>query len=365
MKVLIKADLTPHTASGYDGLGIALALRQAGADVHLDPRTVQAPLPPDVAELLTKRASTAYDLLISHGTPTQLPALTAAERRSAALAVAWTCWHTTSLDHLKGRSALRRNLSEYDLVVGYDALSTSALQPYVTSSSATVQGGFWPRLWPAVDRDFFAPNLKIGLVAEDPLTAIDAYIELRRDNPDLPISLTVNTPTPIAATGLPGLHVFTEDWDDETLHRFFASQHVLLALGPGSTPALQFLSTGAPVIATNWGGHQQWLSPAIGYPLHYELYPDSTGHPDSLTAVAAKEHLKALMLHAAAHRDELRRKGELAADLVPQMCGWDKVIDRLTEKIAAVPGDRGGHVITRYRAAKARIEESRQAVSFL
>lgn len=374
MKCLIRAPLNVHSGYGGDGVGIALALLQAGVDVYLDPTMVQTPLPPDVAELLTKRLEPPFDLLIHHVDPGQL-GLSSGERLSAAITVAWSMWELSTLDNLKGRSRLRRKLKDYDLVVGYDAVSTGALAPYVSTSAATVQGGYWPRLWPAVRRDFNAETLRFCMVGalgprKDPFVAIEAFSELKDEHPELNIELSLKTVSPGLHSKMqdwvPGLRIHYETWPQETLREFYSSQHVLISTSRGegkNLPALEFLSTGGTVIATNWGGHTQWLSPTIGYPLSFSLSPVSPKTPECLWAKADKDHLKQLMLHAYTHRDELARKGDTAARLIPQMCAWPTAIDRLMTRVGEL-SERGERVRQRFTTVQDATRHD-QAVSVL
>lgn len=369
MKILIKAPLCPHSGYGQDGIGLALAFRQAGADVYLDPTVVQTPLPSEVAELLTKRLEPPFDVLLHHVDPAQL-GLSEGERRSASVTVAHTMWEFSTLDNCRGRSKLRKELRGYDVVVGYDQVSTQALEPYVSNNLATVQGGYWPQMWPQMQRNFHTPTLKFCMVGalggrKDPFVAIDAFRELREEQPELDIALDIKTVSPGLHSKMqdwiPGLRIFYDVWPQETLRDFYAAHHVLLSTSRGegkNMPALEFLSTGGTVIATNWGGHTSWLSPAIGYPLSYTLGPVAKSEPGCLWAKADKNHLKELMVHAYHHRDELARKGDTAARLIPEMCSWSRVVRRLMEIVGQV-GGRGEHALHAYRAASARVEETR------
>lgn len=375
MKILISGPINPHSGYGNDGIGLAMAFRQAGCDVYLDPMHVQTPLPQDVADLFTKRLQPPFDLYLRHTDPGQLE-LSPAARRSAAFAVGWSMWEMSTLANMTGRSKLRRQLKGYDLVVGYDQVSTGALAPYVTGQSATVQGGYWPRSWPERPRNWRAPILNFCMVGalgprKDPFVAIDAFRELREEHPELPIALNIKTVTPglhsAMEHAIPGLKIYYEVWPEDVLRDFYYNQHVLLAPSRGegkNMPALEMLSTGGTVIATNWGGHTQWLSPTIGYQLNYTLEPIRRDLPNCLWAKASKDHLKQLMLHAATHREELARKGEMAAQIIPQMCSWPKVIDRLMDRVAEV-SETGERVVHKYRVAKARIDDARNQAMVL
>lgn len=356
--------MNPHSGYGNDGIGLALAFRQAGADVYLDPPVVQAPLPPDVAELLTKRLEPPFDLLVHHVDPSSL-GLSAGERRSGSVTLAHTMWEMSTLDNCRGRSRLKNLLKAYDLVVGYDSVSTGALEPYVSTNAATVQGGFWPRLWPQARRDFSAGPLKFCMVGalgprKDPFVAIDAFRELRAEKPELDIELSVKTVTPGLHSKMqdwiPGLKIFYETWSQEVLRSFYASQHVMISTSRGegkNMPALEFMSTGGPVIATNVGGHTQWLSSMVGYPLNFTLGPVDPGVPNCLWAKADKDHLKQLMEHCYRHRDELAVKGDTAASLIPEMCSWPRVIERLMTRVGECD-DRGGRVLQKFHALRQR-----------
>lgn len=373
MKVLLKAPVNPHSGYGQDGIGIALALRRAGCDVYLDPLYVQAPLPMDIAELFTKRLRPPFDLYIHHVDPGQL-GMSDGARVNAAITVGWTMWEYTSLDNCHGKSKLRKAFKPYDVVVGYDGVSTQALEPYVSTNSATVQGGYWPESWPHYPhRNWHEPTLRFCMVGalgprKDPFVAIDAFRELREEHPEMDIELSVKTVSPGLHSKMqdwiPGLRIFYEVWDEQTMRDFYAQHHVLIAPSRGegkNMPALEMLSTGGTVMATNWGGHTQWLSPALGYGINYALEPLTKSQPDCLWAKADKDHLKQLMLHAYHHRDELARKGDTGANLIPAMCSWPKAVDRLMDVVGAL-NEKGERVLHRYRQAKARVDEQRSVL---
>jgi hypothetical protein len=103
-------------------------------------------------------------------------------------------------------------------------------------------------------------------------------------------------------------------------------------------PALEFQAMGGAVIATDWGGHKGWLSNEYAYPLDYKLMPLDNNSQVS-NARADKDHMKALMLHTFRNRAEVKRKADLAAEIIPHMMSWDTKINELYHKIAKlVPG---------------------------
>jgi glycosyltransferase involved in cell wall biosynthesis len=345
MKVLLNVPLSPFSGYGNDGIGLVRAFLRWGADVYLQPSVVQAPLPPDVAELLTKPLEAPFDLFINHHDPAALIS-SEEQKRSASVTVAWTMWEYSNFGNLPGRSNLKKNLKYFDALVGYDPVSSDCLREYAykNQSVLTVQGGFWPEDWPeSHERDWYSDRFGFCMVGQlhmrkDPFVAIEAFNELKQD-PNIEFEgaeLHLKTNLPGLSSRMeevvPKLRVHYAVWQNELLYKFYESQHVLLAPSRGegkNMPALEMQATGGTVIATNWGGHTQWLNKDYNYPLDYTLAPVDPEFPTTLNARADVEHLKELMLHAYQNRDEARRKGELAAQVVPKLASWDTVIERL------------------------------------
>ena len=163
-------------------------------------------------------------------------------------------------------------------------------------------------------------------------------------------------------TNIPGLHPMMEQWcpklrihytswPQEVLKKFYAAQHVLLAPSRGegkNVPAMEMMTTGGTVIATNFGGHTQWLNRDYAYPLDYEL-SKVNGIDGCLWASAKKEHLKELMWHTYTHREEVREKAHRASQAIPEMCSWDSVVERLM-LLLSKRGDKGAKVYSAYRS---------------
>lgn len=348
MKILVKTPISPYSGYGNDGIGMLTALIRAGFDVYIDPAHVSPPLPEPVCNLLTKRLKAPFDLFIQHQDPGLLDA-TDEIRRSSGLTVGWTMWEYTTLDNLRGRSSLRKRTKNFDLLLGYDPVTVEALRPYATNALESLQGGYSPGQWTYQSRDWNSSRFGFCMLGQlhqrkDPFVAIMAFKELKDEYPEefegAELHLKTNTPGLHSAMQqwVPKLRVHYDTWPEELMRDFYGSQHCLLAPSRGegkNIPALEFLSTGGTVIATNWGGHTQWLSGQIGYPLDYILAPLGPGTPKCLNARASKDHLKSLMLHVYRNRDEARRKGEIASQLIPQMCSWDAVVTRLMDKIGA------------------------------
>lgn len=345
MKVLLSVPLSKFSGYGNDGIGLARAFVRWGADVYLQPSVVQAPLPEDVALLLTKPLEAPFDLYIDHHDPAALHS-TPEQKAASSVSVAWTMWEYSNFGNLPGRTKLRKRLKYFDALVGYDDVSSDCLREYAHKhqSVLTVQGGFWPEDWPkSEERDWFSDRFGFCMVGQlhmrkDPFVAIQAFNELKQD-PDIEfegaeLHLKTNIPGLHRAMEqvIPKLRIHYAVWQNDLLYKFYEAQHVLLAPSRGegkNMPALEMQSTGGTVIATNWGGHTQWLNPDYNYPLNYTLAPVDPSVPGTFNARADVEHMKELMLHTYQNRAEAKQKGDLAARIIPSLSSWDAVVERL------------------------------------
>lgn len=345
MKVLLTIPLSPFSGYGNDGIGLARAFMRWGADVYLQPSVVQSPLPADVAQLLTKKLEAPFDLIINHHDPAALVA-TEDQKRATDVLVGWTMWEYSNFGNLPGRSKLRKRLKDFDALIGYDPVSSDCLREYAHKNQAvlTVQGGYWPDDYPVAEgRDWNSDRFGFCMVGQlherkDPFVAIQAFQELKNDpdvefeGAELHLKSNILSIHPAIEKTIPKLRVHYAVWDEATLKKFYEAQHVLLAPSRGegkNMPALEMQSTGGTVIATNWGGHTQWLNPDYNYPLDYTLAPVDADSPNTFNARASVEHMKELMLHCYQNREEVRRKGELASQIIPKLSSWDSVIERL------------------------------------
>lgn len=355
MKVLLKIPLSTYSGYGNDGIGMTQAFIRSGADVYLQPTGVEAPLPADVAALLTKELRAPFDLFINHVDPGLLecrPEISA----NVGLTVAWSMWEYTNLKNLAkpARKTLRKRMKHFDAFVGYSDLD-NAMADYYDGPILTQQGGFDPAGWEPIARDWHEDNFyffMIGVLSErkDPFRAIRAFAELQREHEDFRqhARLSLKTTAPGLHSKMeeayPGLRIYYDIWPVETVKAFYRDQHVLLAPSRGegkNMPALEFMSTGGAVIATDFAGHKQWLSSQYAYPLNYALEPVDTDHPETFNARADVDHLKELMLHTFRNRDEARQKGELASKVIPMTHSWDTVIRRLIEQLREKVPEKG------------------------
>jgi glycosyltransferase involved in cell wall biosynthesis len=360
LKIMLHLPLSPYSGYGKDGIGLARALVEAGVDVYLSPTEVQAPLPEDIAILLTKPTQAPFDVIITHVDPMRTKA-TEELRGSTDMLIGWTMWEWSSLANAKGRSKFKENYRDFDALLAYDEVTKGALAEYYKGPIHVLQGGFDPTGWEPVERDFFEDDfyfIQIGVLSprKNPVASITAFQRAREQDEQFRkharLSMKTNAP------GLhskwqdlfvdeedgeekPKLRIFYDVWPEETVKKFYESGHVLLAPSRGegkNLPALEFMSTGGPVIATDWGGHKQWLSDEYAYAIDYTLQPFDYQQPKALCAEVDVDHMASLMLHAFHNRAEIRQKGETAARIIPKNFSWDAVVERLFYTIAKLPG---------------------------
>lgn len=376
MKILLHIPLSTYSGYGNDGIGLTQALLRAGVDVYLMPNAVQAPLPREVAELLTKPLQAPFDMIISHVDPMALEA-TESLRTGTEMLVGWTMWEYSNLRNAPRRSSMRRRWKNFDALVGYDEVTRDGLAEHYKGPIIVQQGGFNPQDWQPVERDWDDPRFffcQIGVLTErkDPFVSIAAFRDAREEDPEFAefARLSLKTSVPGLHSKMedvfPGLRIFYDAWPQATVRDFYQANHVLLAPSRGegkNMPALEFMSTGGTVIATNWGGHTQWLHPDYAYPLDYSLAPVSPEFPGTLNARASVEHLKQTMLHCFHNRHEVRAKGQIASAVIPSMCSWDAVVVRLFDKIREL-GSKGERLHEAFVSAQAEAAEQQTGWDF-
>lgn len=373
MKISLRVPLSPYLGYGNDGIGIASELIDYGADVYIAPgHFVEAPLPPQVATLFMKEKAQKYDLSLHHLDPDSF-------RNplgwidTAGFKVGWTMWEFSNFKNAAGYSTMRERLKDYDLFLAYDSVTAECLREVYDGPIRVLQGGFSPDAYPLVERDWFDPDhfrfCMNGQLHDrkDPFVAIQAFQELKNEKGDEFAGAELHLKNSLAGafpaaevmneTYAPlKIRLYNEIWDKETLDVFYSQMHCLLAPSRGegkNLPALEFQSTGGVVIATNWGGHTQWLRPSFSYPLDYVLRPVDVDNLETQNARASVEHLKELMWHVYTNRAEAKQKGELASQVVSSQNSWEAVIRRMFDII----GEHDPRI--KHLAAAARIGADR------
>jgi glycosyltransferase involved in cell wall biosynthesis len=208
-----------------------------------------------------------------------------------------------------------------------------------------LQGGFWSDDWPYQEREWDGTFrfVMVGQLHErkDPFAAIEAFAHLKRVHGDafdaeLHLKTTTGGLAPAMEDAYEGLKIHYRYWEQSRLLDLYRRCHVLLAPSRGegkNVPALEMQATGGAVIATDFGGHRNWLSKEYAYPLQYELEDAGNG----LAARADRQHLADLMWHTYTHRNEVREKGRVASRTVRAMYDWIPVSRKLLDVVMAIP----------------------------
>lgn len=372
MKVLLSCPVNSQTGYGTDGIELAQAFMSWGADVYLHASGVHPPLPADVAALLTKPIPEHVDLLISHRCPQELALSpeSAGLYSAATVALAWSMWEWDSLanvDEINGANCehafrvtdnLARALTSFDAVLAYDEVSKQALAPYHARVDI-LQGGVTPlapmaRDWAASPFRF----LMLGALSnrKNPFAAVTAFKKLRDAGELADAQLVLKTTYPGLHPSMeqwcPGLKIIGDVWPVAQIHELYRQSHVLLAPSWGegkNRPAIEFATSGGAVAATCLGGHAQWMGSDWSWALRYGLVETS---PGARAAVVDPDHLAETMLALYTDRSETARRAATAARVLPGMVSWEKVLERLQEKLRTVAGGRGEEVSTLMRACR-------------
>lgn len=387
-RIYLRIPLSPFSGYGADGIGIAKTLIESGAEVMVEPTIVQYPIPEVVNSHINREVKGPFDVSIVHVDPMILKA-SAELKENSTVVIGWTMWEYSNLSNLASAlpagapsldEYMRENLQHFDVLVAYDQNTKDSLAPYFDGPIVVVQGGFDPTMWPElVARDWSSKEFRfcqIGVLSErkDPFRSVEAFGLAKSMDPEFNrwarLSLKTTAPglhskmeemfgewdeelgrrverDPETGEAYQSLRIFYDMWPTDLVLKFYLANHVLVAPSRGegkNMPALEFMSTGGTVIATNWAGHTQWLSTDYAYPLDYTLEPSEPGS-EAYNARASVQHLAELMLHTFHNREEVRHKGEVAAQTIPVMCSWPRVMERLFLRVGEAAGEGGQRML--------------------
>lgn len=133
---------------------------------------------------------------------------------------------------------------------------------------------------------------------------------------------------PLAAC--PALAIMREYVADEAMPRLYAAADafVLPTRGEGfGRPQMEAMACGLPTLATNWGGHLDFMRPENAYLIQCQA-PVPVAPPNDIPVFDGQQwaepdvdHLRALMRHVFTHRAEAAARGALARQTIVQ--GFD------------------------------------------
>lgn len=387
LKVLVKSPFSGYSGYGNDGFGLLRALDRWGCDVYPQPMWVDVPIPKDLLHLFGKVLMPPFDITINHWDPEHLH-ITREARQCCRVAVAWTMWEFSpppegALKPCKrhqaenlvmgepgcpdckppvmsgftgfkaGQGTMFSRLRWFDMVLGYDEVTLAAVEPYRPRkvAASVLQGGYDSGDWKYYERDWGSDNFGFCMHGQlgsrkQPWVTVEAFSKLKYEKPEefagARLSLHTNTPGHLfPELNVPWeplrMRVYCDSFDRPTLQQFYEAHHVLLAPSRGegkNLPALEFMTTGGAVAATNYGGHTQWLGGDWAYPLAYTLQATYGNKPwAAQDARVSVEHLAEVIWHIYTHRSEARRKAELARDYIIKTCDWQVVIENLFRRV--------------------------------
>lgn len=340
--VLLKTPLTANTGYGNDGFSLSRAFYQAGLDIRLAPTAVGPPLPMGVAQLLVKPLDIQFDFFVHHVDPANL-GLSPSEKRMQAKKIAWSMWEFTTLSP-EIQETFTKQLEGYDLLFAYDEISYQAFLPHCEEAGVPIkilQGGYWAEDWQYDHRlrDWDGP-FRFCMVGQlhqrkNPHAAVRAFEEVHAEFPDTELHLknSLQTLHPAMEDRYPGLKIHYTMWSHEELKSFYGQCHTYVAPSWGegkNLPALEALTMGIPAIYSDFGGHRQWGSSDVGWPVPGKIEE----HVPGMGSMRVDhDSLVAAMREAVQNRSATKHKGELASRIIPSMCDWNVVVRRFLDKV--------------------------------
>jgi glycosyltransferase involved in cell wall biosynthesis len=184
----------------------------------------------------------------------------------------------------------------------------------------------------------------IGMLAgrKDPFATLAAWEMAQQMDPEFDAELILKTGTtglhPKIAERYRNVQVIAELWPRHMVKRFYADVDCLVSTSRGegnNKPAMEFMATGGAVMATDWGGHRNWLHDSSGYPLPGALEPIGPGSPISDFRVDVEATARTF-LHVWRNQREAHEKGVQAAARIRADLSWEKVCDRFMRRSVEV-----------------------------
>ncbi|AMM44291.1 glycosyltransferase [Arthrobacter phage Kitkat] len=360
MKMILNASFDTYTGYGNDAVDMAVQFERMGIDVVPWPDHISPGLPKAFTDLLTKDPKKDYDLTVKFAPPFDIrPEEFAHLGRTA---VGWSMWERTPLlradmfDHgwenpydrpqwwskpegWESTPKLEKDWLDLMVVTCHDNVEAfQHLDPAM--EYAVCPNGIDTNRFPEMDRSenkqfTFA---SVGMLAgrKDVFATLAAWKMAKEMDPEFDARLILKT----ATTGLhpqlmdifPDLTIISDVWPQERLIAFYSQVDCLVSTSRGegnNKPAMEFMSTGGPVMATEWSGHMNWLHPDSGYPLPGHLVEDPhTGASDFRVDISTTANT---FLHVWRNQEEAKRKGVQAAKRIRAELSWEKVCERFIQ----------------------------------
>lgn len=364
MRMMLRSAFDTYTGYGNDAVDMAVWFEKAGVDVVPWPTAVTPGLPRAFTDLLAKEPSGQYDLAVTFCPPFDLhPEDTAGLARTA---IGWTMWENAALvrDDMRGhgwerpgtrsrwwskgkRSEEGRKKDYLDLVVVTCQDNVDAFKHLDPKAEyAVVPNGIDPDRFPVMDRsgaDRPMRFLTVGMLngRKDPFATLQAWRLAHEMEPTFDAELVLKTSCPglhpMIEHAYPNVRIIDEVWPQERIVALYGACDVYVSTSRGegnNKPAMEFMSTGGPVMATNWSGHRNWLFEESGYPLPGQVvsWPDGVRGDFRVDVEATARQF----IDCWKNRDVVARKGHAAAGIIRSHLSWEVVCDRFLRESAKV-----------------------------
>lgn len=342
MRVGLYADYSRFSGYGNDAVDLALALDKMGVDVLPLPRHLTPGLPARFTRLLEKSPLDRPDVVVAYVDPGGLNRNQVARMRMPV--VVWTMWERTPFvpGDLVDPDDFDMSWAAEFIVscpMNVEAFTGSFPDRRIEIIPAGVDVTRWPRRKPG-DRDRSQPVrfLLSGVLSErkNPFALLDVWRQLKQGVPGFDAELTLHStggnlhPGVVEAYG-PGVTLLTERLSHEDLVGLYLSHDVYVAPARGegnNKPAMEFMATGGLVVASDWGGHQNWLHRDYAIPVGGALAP-CPYQPGTSWFEVDKEELASAVVTAWQMPEHQRlRSGALAAEAVRGMT-WKVAAEKM------------------------------------
>jgi len=335
MRVLFRSSFDRWTGYGNDAVDIACAMSDLGVDVVPWATGLQAGLPSKFTRLLEKSPYEQYDAVLQFAPPYEI--------RPDGLAgfggktYGWTMWERSRMveSDFVGEKWAADKWSGLDGMFVTCPMNVAALRAVdqVTPFSVAPCG---VSEFPLLERkDRRIRFLMVGMLAgrKDPFLLLDAWRELKQEVPEFDAELTLKTACPglhpSIADVYPDVRVISAVWPPEMMTALYGEHDVMVSVSRGegnNKPAMEFMATGGPVMASNWSGHRNWLHEDWTYPLSGTLVDSGHGWSDFRVD---KEHLKERLLECWRDRQRVQEKGRIARGVMLSRFSWKTVVGKV------------------------------------
>jgi glycosyltransferase involved in cell wall biosynthesis len=354
MRVLVNAGFDRFSGYGNDAIDLAMALERRGLDVHLWPISVLPPMTREFTRLLEKPPQPGqYDVVLRFTPPEQIIPKEFAQ--AAKVAVGYSMWERSALlrrDMFGWENAAdrkqwwaRRNSTSrkypkcwLDAMIVTTPMNVEAFQhvdPLVPYH--VVPCGVDEKQWPELSREPLTDRpVRFGMLGvlsgrKDPFALLETWRHLKETEPRFDPELLVHDMSrsihPLAVKAYDGMTLTNKPVSVEDVKAWYGDVDVLVTTSRGegnNKPAMEFLATGGPVIATDWSGHQNWLHDECCWRLPGELVEIAPGDVARDFRVDV-EVLAKTLLEVATDPTAVAKKARAARPWIVGTLSWDNV----------------------------------------